>query len=555
MTRSYEVSPDQFPGEGADHHLLNRFLEEGQAPDGWHRPAAECAALQQVLRQPREIQREFLLALLVRILWQFECKGRPAVARLFLLYDAAKLLLSRKLPWDGDSLTALVLLVTTPNIAQELGALVIRQVSWHEETPESVRRALKRLKKLGRFGGSIDTVLSRNTNLPPTSSPLKERQMRALMAHARRVPDEVSRRWWRKGVALVKDLGEAELADGLIPWVMARLESLQKDHPRLLRGLVVLLGGGSSDSAAQCLDRIVRWGYGRRQGYGFRDRHLAHTGIRALGRLNTSLAVGLLVVLGSELRYPSATQELLSTLRVLADRRGGSLHSLVEVETAQWAPGSPMGKRLWHSHVRRLERCLRTGRSWPVRDWLESYQDSPLLGEMGRRLIWEDQNTSFRWEKEGWRGVDGLIVRPDGHVRLWHPVEGKVPWSVKPSPFPQADREVFHEADFERCLVRQYQFAALASQRDWHYRSVGRFRESSAAVVRLGGYRAWLEVERACGTGPFSKEGLSIQIRLKRFGSEPGLESFPARARSEVIRDVHLFTTVARVRSKRDRGS
>jgi uncharacterized protein DUF4132 len=542
------VSPDEFPGDGRDHRLLKSLMMEGMADDGWHKPAADCATLQQVLRQPREIQVDFLLALLVRILWQFECKGRPAVARLFLLYDSAKLLLSRKLPWDPDSLTALVLLVTNPNMAQELGGLAIRQVHWYHRTPESVRRALKRLKKVGRFGSSIESVLSRSTHLPPTSSTMKERQMRALFAHARRVPDDVSRRWWRKGMALLKDVGPSEVDRFLVPWLSRRQAVLQTDHPRLLRGLIVLMGGASSDTVAECLDKVVRWGYGRRQGYGFRDSRLAHTAIRALGRMNTSIAVALLVMLGSELRYPSATQELLRTLRLLARKRGGSLHSLVEVETARWEPGSSMGKRLWRSHMRRLERCLRTGRAWPREDWLESYQDSPLLGAMGRRLIWEDLNGSFRWEGGEWCDKQGRSHTIEGPVRLWHPAESDTLWSARSSPFPQVDRNVFDHLDFEPCLVRQYQLAALASERDWHFRSVGRFRESSRAVVQLGGCSAWLEIERAAAAGPFSKEGLSIQVRLTKLGGE--LSSFPARIRSEVIRDVHLFVTVAGVRSR-----
>ena len=540
---------DQYPDQGRVHELLSRFMEEGMDSEGWHRPAADCPSFQWMLRRPRSQQRDVLLGMLVRMLWQLECRGREAVARLFLLYDAAKLMLSRKLPWDGERLTALGVLTTHPNIVQELGALVVRQVDWHEDTPEPVRRALKRLKRVGRLHGQIDSVLSRETHSPPTSTPLKERQMRALVGHSRRVPDQISRRWWRKGVALLKDLGTEEIDRHLAPWLEKRLSTLHRDHPRLLKGLVVLLGGVATDRVASCLQAVVLWGYRRRQGYGFLDRSIAHSAIRALGRLGTSLSVAYLVCLGSELRYPDATHELLATLRKLADRRGGSLHDLVEVETAAHQPGSRLGKRLRRSHIRRLERCLRTGRQWELAEWTESYQDSPLLGALGRELIWENSVTSFRWTGDAWRDVQGRIVTPKGPLWLWHPAETRVSWSVRPSPFPQVDREIFAEVDFEPCLVRQYQFAALASARDWYYRSVGRFRESSRAEIRLAGCQAWIEVERAAGNGPFSKEGLSIQVRLTELGGDRPLATLPARIRSEIIRDVHLFTTVALVRN------
>ncbi|MCA9780939.1 MAG: DUF4132 domain-containing protein [Candidatus Eremiobacteraeota bacterium] len=544
------VGLDQYPDPGHNHQLLGALMEEGMDGQGWHRPAADCPTLQRMLRQPRYRQRDFLIAMLVRMLWQFECKGREAVARLFLLYEAAKLLLSRKLPWDGEKLTVLVVLTTHPNIAQELGTLVVRQVDWHEDTPEPVRRALKRLKKVGRLQGPVDSVLSRESHAPPTTSPLKERQMRALLAHARRVPDQISRRWWRKGLALLKDLGFQEIDRQLAPWLEKRLSVLHRDHPRLLRGLVVLVSGVVTDRAAGCLQTVVQWGYQMRQGYGLRDRSLAHTAIRGLGRLNTPLSVAYLVCLGSELRYPDATEELLRTLRNLADRRGGSLHDLVEVETAAYDPESRLGQRLRRSHIRRLERCLRTGRKWDLKEWTESYQDSPLLGALGRELIWENSLTSFRWSKDAWRDVDGNLVTPRGPLWLWHPAESRIPWTVRPSPFPQVDREIFQKPDFQPCLVRQYQFAALASSRDWRYRSVGRFREGSRAVLGLAGYQIWLEVERAAGTGPFSKEGLSIQVRLRELGGDRPISSLPIRIRSEVVRDVHLFTTVARVRAK-----
>lgn len=545
------MSPDLFPSYDPHQQSLDRLLSEGINSQGWHRPAADCPTLKAVLVQPREVQARFLLALLTRSLWQLECRGQPAVARLFLLIESAKLLLSRKLPWDKETLTVLVILTAHPNLAPELGALVLRQVKWKGRPSEPVRRALKRLKKAGEFKAEIEPLLSHDVFLPEASAPLKERQLRNLFAHARRLPDTVSRRWYRKGEALLKHLGSEEVEQHLIPWLRQELPALHRDHSRLLRGLVVVLGSLPSQSTVECLAFIAGWAYQRRQGHGARDTTLARSAIRALARLGSRLAVAYLVILGSELRYRSATEELLRALRKLAKKRGGSLHDLVEVDTAHWPADSNLGRRLWRSHLRRLERCLRTGKEWPYPDWKESYQDSPLLGAMGRKLIWEDRTgRAFWWAEEAWRDPDGRPIQPEGHLRLWHPADAHEVGLGSNSPstlFPQWDRDLFFQLDFQPCLIRQYQCAALFRQRDWHYSPVGRFQANSKAILGLAGCRITLHLERGADQGPFSREGLSIQARFTRIESEPPPEQLPPRVLSEVARDLRLFRSVSAI--------
>ncbi len=546
-----EMSPDLFPSHDSYQQSLDCFLREGINSHRWHRPAADCPTLKAILVRRREFQARFLLAVLTRSLWQLECRGQPAVARFFLLLEAAKLLLSRKLPWNKDTLTVLVLLTAHPNLAPELGALVLRQVRWKGRPSEPVRRALKRLKKAGEFQSEIEPLLSHDVFLPEASSLLKERQLRNLFAHARRLPDTVSRRWYRKGEALLKQLGGKETEESLIPWIRQELPNLHRDHSRLLRGLVVVLGSLPSQLSVECLAFIAGWSYQRRQGHGARDTTLARSAIRSLARLGSRLAVAYLVILGSELRYPSATEELLKALRKLAKKRDGSLHDLVEVDTAHWSPDSPLGRRLWRSHLRRLERCLRTGKEWSYPDWKESYQESPLLGAMGRKLIWEDRTgRAFWWADEAWREPDGRPVQPAGHVRLWHPADAHQVALGSNSPttlFPQWDRDLFFQLDFKPCLVKQYQCAALFRQRDWHYAPVGRFRATSRAVLGLAGCRITLHLERAADQGPFSREGLSIQARFTGLESEPPLDQIPPRVLSEVARDLRLFRAVSAI--------
>lgn len=547
------MNPDGFPDQSAPQILVSELLSEGVPAGGWHLPADQCSQVQSLLLRPREQQAEFVLALLVRLLWTMECRGQEAVKRFFLLKEVAALLLRRKLPFDQEQLTALVVLTACSRLAKELGALVVRQVGWQGRPSEPVRRALKRLKKAGEFGQSIEPLLSRRVQLPPTASKLDQRRYRALVGHARRLPDKVSKRWLRKGRALLGELGPESVALALLPWLAENLKKLHAEHPRLLRGLTVLLGELPADQVVESLEAIARWGYRRQQGKGPQAQALATSAIRSLGRISTSLALATLVALGSELRYPSAGEELLKALRKAARRQQTSLHRLVEVETSGWSPQSDMGKRLWRSHCRRLERCLRSGRSWPLQEWTETYENTPLLGAMGRALVWACGPRSFAWRDHGWYDLEGQPYQPDAPVRLWHPAEfpGEA-WSCGGQPFKQVGRETFFEADFQPCVLKQFPFAAVARQRDWHYRLVGRFTAASEAVLELGRYRVVLEVERAQPRGPFNRDGLALQVRLTRLTGEPPLSELPARLRSEVVRDLHLFTSVASLAPQRD---
>ena len=536
---------DEFPDSSWPHGLIDQLLLEGQSGDGWHLPAAECPLFKRLQLWPRERLVPFVLGLLVRVLWQLECRGQAAVARLFLLLEVIRSLLSRKLPFEQEQLAALVLLTASPRLAQELGSSVLAQVRWQGAPSEPVRRALKRLKRVGRLCQKIEPLLSREVEVPPTESPLAQRRFKELMAHARRLPDKVSKRWLRKGKVLLEQLGEELVAQELVVWLEKRLPSLNSEHPRLLRGLVVLMGQVKADSVAHLLEEVARFGYTRVQGYGPRAQALAGAAIRSLGELSTPTSLSCLISLGPELRYPSARESLLTALRKAARARGASLHTLLEVETAFWDPKSEMGKRLWRAHARRLERCLRTGREWPAEHWVESYDQSPLLGALGRRLIWRCGAHNFGWDRGCWRNAEGQPYLPDQPVCLWHPADSGGDWEDREQPFPQLARQVYYSCDFESELLLQYKFAALARQRDWHYRLVGRFLGRSQAVLRLGSAKITLEVDRANPRGPFSQEGIALKVRLVGLHSEPSWKELSVRARSETIRDWHLFVKVA----------
>lgn len=226
------------------------------------------------------------------------------------------------------------------------------------------------------------------------------------------------------------------------------------------------------------------------------------------------------------------------------------------MRTVHLCPESRLGKRLLRSHTRRLERCLRTGHRWPIEEWVESYQNSRLLGSLARRLIWEDSRQAFCWYRGAWRKDSGKEVNPYGSVRLWHPADGPTT-KIKPRKplFAQAEREVYLKPVFQPFLARQYQLMALLRQRDWNHRAVGRYRKQCSAVLRIKNEFVVLNIERATAFGPFSKDGTAIEARITGLESQPDWSKLSPRFLSEALRDLALFQRVAQLTPKQIRES
>jgi len=145
----------------------------------------------------------------------------------------------------------------------------------------------------------------------------------------------------------------------------------------------------------------------------------------------------------------------------------------------------------------RLDNLFLDERSWTYTDWLQRYVDHPLVGTLGRRLIW-----TFEINGDQWAGIwsEGRAVGPDGSkvqdaekcsaVRLWHPVgenvDAIVAWrswvesNEITQPFKQAHREIYLLTDAEETtetysnryashVVKQHQFNALCAARGWRH--------------------------------------------------------------------------------------
>ncbi len=241
----------------------------------------------------------------------------------------------------------------------------------------------------------------------------------------------------------------------------------------------------------------------------------------------------------------------------------------------------------------RIEQFLLTQRSWRFQDWKTHYIDHPLVGALGRRLIW--------YFESGARSVLGIwhagelvdehdqpIDWPDAetNVRLWHPL-GFEPGTVQAwrawldahqvsQPFKQAHREVYLLTDaeldtntysnrFAAHILRQHQMAALCRQRGWSYRLQGWWDDANWPSLELAGWdlqvefavEAIVENEAVMTAAGASLYVTTDQVRFMRQRAAVPLTEVPALVLSEVLRDIDLFVGVCSVGNDpnwRDRG-
>lgn len=240
----------------------------------------------------------------------------------------------------------------------------------------------------------------------------------------------------------------------------------------------------------------------------------------------------------------------------------------------------------------RLESSFVNLRSMSPTHWRQFLIDHPLLGFLGRRLIWVLSNDQG-WEQSGlyckgqFCGPSGeaLDLTPATKVRLWHPLSTEASevqqWrehifaSAVRQPFRQAFREFYQITDDERqtkmysnrfagILMHQHQFSSLCRARGWRYRLMGaEFDGFNVPTKLLASWKMHVEfyvdlpsdrkpalLESALG----EKSGFGInlflgsdQVRFYRDRREIAIEEVPAIVYSEIMRDVNLFTSVSAV--------
>jgi hypothetical protein len=230
--------------------------------------------------------------------------------------------------------------------------------------------------------------------------------------------------------------------------------------------------------------------------------------------------------------------------------------------------------------------------SMSLTHWRKFFIEHPLLGFLGRRLIWVFRN-EHGWECSGiWSAQEifdsfgnSIEFGAAQTVRLWHPLASdsaevqrwreRISASKIRQPFRQAFREFYQVTDDERetkmysnrfakVLMRQHQFASLCRARGWDYRLMGaNFDGPNVPTKKLDPWNMRLEfyvdlpVDRdpsllKSALGEQSGAGIylfigSDQVRFCRDNREVAIDEVPAIVYSEVMRDVDLFTSVSAV--------
>ena len=319
-------------------------------------------------------------------------------------------------------------------------------------------------------------------------------------------------------------------------------------HVEMLRGLVWCCGLIEDTELAGVITRLAFSAYRKLPGKGPRLVSLGNACITALGLMPGRPAVSQLALLKVKVKFGAAQKEIEKAFNASAAREGlpcveieelavpsyglaevGHLRETFgEYEAELLVDGSAVTLH-WHkdgkplktvpaevkkNHAEefkvlqatvkemsamlpaqreRIDTLFLAQKTWPLAVWKERYLNHPLVGAIGRRLIWsfstKGKEVAGIWA-DGLAGAAGkpLTLKDDATVSLWHPI-GHSTDEVRAwrdflerreivQPFKQAHREVYLLTDAERRIgaysnrfaahiLRQHQFHALCAARGW----------------------------------------------------------------------------------------
>lgn len=254
----------------------------------------------------------------------------------------------------------------------------------------------------------------------------------------------------------------------------------------------------------------------------------------------------------------------------------------------------------------RIDGLILEQKTWPANVWRERYIDHPVVGIIGRRLIWSVDGTAVTMIEGLAQNLEAeqVTIANTATVTLWHPagrpVEEVVAWRRRVEslgmvqPFKQAHREVYLLTDAERRterysnrfaahILRQHQFNALCGARHWKNKlrlmvddeyppasrelstwrmraefwiegigdSYGQDTNEAGTYLRLASDQVRFYRTEAA---PNSAHAGGGGYRLRAFGpgadevNEPiRMEEVPPLVFSEIMRDVDLFVGVGSI--------
>ena len=462
--------------------------------------------------------------------------------------------------------------------------------------------------------------------------------------------------WKRRTHELIKALGEEEAIKTMLAWLAlgptpgqpSEARSPIEDSP-YQKGMVWCLALADNRESAVALGEFALGCLRKIKLHGAVSQKLGLACVQALGTMQCDEAVSQLTRLRTKIKYSVAQRLIEKSLQQAANRAGLNREELEDIcvahfgldhkgqrsisigdaeatisicdderVRASWrnaegklvkSPPSHV-KKAFHNDIRnisalakeidqtyntqraRIESWLAAPRSMPVKHWQEYFIEHPILGRLGKKLIWIFSSGPMNERSGTW--IDSKICDTEGkeialistkNVRLWHPLScdkaevqawrERIFVSGIRQPFRQAFRETYevtaaeretrmHSNRFAGVLMRQHQFASLCRARGWNYRLMGTgFDGGNTPQKEIPSWnmRAEFYVDlppdrdtslRDSALNEQSGAGINLfvgsdQVRFYRDRREIGVDEVPALVYSEIMRDVDLFTSVCAV--------
>ncbi|HEY1925568.1 MAG TPA: DUF4132 domain-containing protein [Candidatus Acidoferrum sp.] len=463
-------------------------------------------------------------------------------------------------------------------------------------------------------------------------------------------------KWSKRSLELLAALGETKSFTTMMRWLALGPTPGQPSDARsptedsaYQKGVVLCVGLTDTRESAMAIGEFGLACLRKVPNLGAVSQKVGFACVQALGMMENKEAISQLTRMRSKVKYSVARRLIEKSLHLVAERAGMTVDELEDVSIPQyplditgalevavadckatvrlvedgrvvvlWQNAEGKRVKAAPAHARkvspkkiraiaaltrdlegsyslqrsRLETSFLGTRRFPLTHWRRYYVDHPLLGFLGRKLLWVFSN-SQGWERSGlWS--DGEIRDSSNKmvdlaraekVRLWHPLSYSAAevqrWRTRiftaglRQPFRQAFREFYQVTDDERktrlysnrfagILLRQHQFANLARARGWSYQLMGL--GVDGANVPSKKLEHWnMSVEfyvdlppdrdhsvRRASLAEQSGAGINVfigsdQVRFYRDLREIPVDDVPAIVYSEVMRDVDLFTTVAAV--------
>ncbi|MEM9688330.1 MAG: DUF4132 domain-containing protein [Pseudomonadota bacterium] len=327
---------------------------------------------------------------------------------------------------------------------------------------------------------------------------------------------------------------------------------LDPENADVLKGLVWVCGIIGESASADGLGKLAMSTYRKLPGVGPRAPKVGNATVWALGQIPGDHALAALAILKVRTRYKPAQKGIAAALAAAAQRAGMTPEELEEIGVPDYGMGEvglrtesfgdytaelqvlsaskvelgwikQDGKRIksvpkavredypdelkdlrqaskdivkmLSAQKERIDTLHLQQRHWRYEDFVSRYLDHPLVGTLGRRLIW-----NFNVDGIDVSGIwhNGQIIRHDDQnletlaadtdVTLWHPVtatsDDVVAWRdwlerhEIVQPFKQAHREIYvltaaeentsvYSNRFASHIVKQHQFNALCATRGW----------------------------------------------------------------------------------------